>query len=144
VARTIANCAKREKVDLIVMGCRGLGEAEGLLLGSVSHKVVGMADYPVMTVRSPTWISSSAGFPLARPMPGSRSPSARASGTRKVSATLAAEVSLPLCRVYRERFGAVLRHNVDKILLRGGEARPAWGELRRVSLREVNRNQRGR
>jgi nucleotide-binding universal stress UspA family protein len=51
VARTIAGCAKREKADLIVMGCRGLGEAEGLLLGSVSHKVVSMADCPVMTVR---------------------------------------------------------------------------------------------
>ena len=51
VARTIAGWAKRDKVDLIVMGCRGLGEAEGLLLGSVSHKVVSMADCPVMTVR---------------------------------------------------------------------------------------------
>jgi len=51
VARTIAGFAKREKIDLIVMGCRGLGEAEGLLLGSVSHKVVSMAGCPVMTVR---------------------------------------------------------------------------------------------
>jgi nucleotide-binding universal stress UspA family protein len=51
VARTIAGFAKRGKVDLIVMGCRGLGEAEGLLLGSVSHKVVSMAACPVMTVR---------------------------------------------------------------------------------------------
>ena len=51
VARTIAGYAKREKVDLIVMGCRGLGEAEGMLLGSVSHKVVSIADCPVMTVR---------------------------------------------------------------------------------------------
>jgi nucleotide-binding universal stress UspA family protein len=51
VARTIAGVAKRQKADLIVMGCRGLGEAEGLLLGSVSHKVVCMADCPVMTVR---------------------------------------------------------------------------------------------
>lgn len=51
VARTITGVAKRQKADLIVMGCRGLGEAEGLLLGSVSHKVVSMADCPVMTVR---------------------------------------------------------------------------------------------
>jgi nucleotide-binding universal stress UspA family protein len=51
VARTITGYAKRQKADLIVMGCRGLGEAEGLLLGSVSHKVVSLADCPVMTVR---------------------------------------------------------------------------------------------
>jgi len=40
---------------------------------------------------------------------------------------LAEEVSLALCRFYRERFGIVLHHNVDKILLRGGEARAAFG-----------------
>ncbi len=51
VARTITGFAKRQKADLIVMGCRGLGEAEGMLLGSVSHKVVSLADCPVMTVR---------------------------------------------------------------------------------------------
>lgn len=51
VARTIVGYAKRQKADLIVMGCRGLGEAEGMLLGSVSHKVVSLADCPVMTVR---------------------------------------------------------------------------------------------
>lgn len=51
VARTIAGYAKRDKVDLIVMGSRGLGQAEGMLLGSVSHKVVSLADCAVMTVR---------------------------------------------------------------------------------------------
>ena len=51
VARTITGHAKRQKADLIVMGCRGLGETEGMLLGSVSHKVVSLADCPVMTVR---------------------------------------------------------------------------------------------
>lgn len=40
---------------------------------------------------------------------------------------LAEAVSLALCRFYRGRFGAVLHHNVDKILLRGGEARSAFG-----------------
>jgi len=40
---------------------------------------------------------------------------------------LAEEVSLALCRFYRERFGVVLHHNVDKILLRGGEAHAAFG-----------------
>jgi S-adenosylmethionine synthetase len=40
---------------------------------------------------------------------------------------LAEEFSLALCRFYRERFGLVLHHNVDKVLLRGGIAHPAYG-----------------
>lgn len=32
-----------------------------------------------------------------------------------------------LCRFYLERFGVILHHNVDKALLRGGAARPAFG-----------------
>jgi S-adenosylmethionine synthetase len=32
-----------------------------------------------------------------------------------------------LCRFYLERFGQILHHNVDKILLRAGAARPAFG-----------------
>lgn len=40
---------------------------------------------------------------------------------------LAEEVSLALSRFYVERFGFVLHHNVDKVLLRGGAARPAFG-----------------
>ena len=37
-------------VDLIVIGSRGLGSIEGFLLGSVSHKVSGIADCPVLLV----------------------------------------------------------------------------------------------
>ena len=51
VARTIVDVAKRQKADVIVMGSRGLGALEGFLLGSVSHKVVSLADCNVMTVR---------------------------------------------------------------------------------------------
>jgi S-adenosylmethionine synthetase len=40
---------------------------------------------------------------------------------------LAEEVSLALSRFYVERFGFVLHHNVDKVLLRGGAARAAFG-----------------
>lgn len=40
---------------------------------------------------------------------------------------VAEEVSLALSRYYRDRFGFVLHHNVDKVLLRGGSARPAFG-----------------
>ncbi len=51
VARTIVDVAKRQKADVIVMGSRGLSTVGGLLLGSVSHKVVSLADCNVMTVR---------------------------------------------------------------------------------------------
>jgi S-adenosylmethionine synthetase len=40
---------------------------------------------------------------------------------------LADQFSLTLSRFYRERFGFVLHHNVDKGLLWGGAARPAFG-----------------
>ncbi|MBL8898138.1 MAG: S-adenosylmethionine synthase, partial [Planctomycetes bacterium] len=40
---------------------------------------------------------------------------------------LAEELSLSLSRFYLQRFGYVLHHNVDKVLLRGGSARAAFG-----------------
>jgi S-adenosylmethionine synthetase len=40
---------------------------------------------------------------------------------------LAESVSVALSRFYLERFGAILHHNVDKALLWGGVARPAFG-----------------
>lgn len=40
---------------------------------------------------------------------------------------LAEELSRALSRFYLERFGRVLHHNVDKVLLCGGVARPAFG-----------------
>jgi S-adenosylmethionine synthetase len=40
---------------------------------------------------------------------------------------LAEQISVSLCRYHIERFGLVLHHNVDKILLRGGSAQPAFG-----------------
>ena len=39
---------------------------------------------------------------------------------------LAEALSRNLCRAYRERFGQVLHHNVDKALLCGGRAAPAF------------------
>jgi S-adenosylmethionine synthetase len=35
--------------------------------------------------------------------------------------------SLALCRFYRDRFGTIFHHNVDKVLLVGGEAQPVFG-----------------
>jgi nucleotide-binding universal stress UspA family protein len=49
-ARTIVGFAKEHEADLIVIGSRGLGDVEGFLLGSVSHKVVGLAESPVLVV----------------------------------------------------------------------------------------------
>jgi len=40
---------------------------------------------------------------------------------------LAETLSRNLCREYRDRFGAVLHHNVDKALLCGGRAAPVFG-----------------
>lgn len=40
---------------------------------------------------------------------------------------LAEEISAWLCRYYTKRFGMILHHNVDKILLCGGSSRPAFG-----------------
>lgn len=50
-ARTIIKFAEDHDADLIVMGGRGHGDLEALLLGSVSHKVTSMAHCPVMIVR---------------------------------------------------------------------------------------------
>jgi len=47
-ARTIIAFAKKRKVNLIVLGSRGVGDVEGYLLGSVSHKVTSLAGCPVM------------------------------------------------------------------------------------------------
>ena len=37
------------------------------------------------------------------------------------------QVSLALCRAYRERFGAILHHNCDKGLLVAGRVERCWG-----------------
>jgi nucleotide-binding universal stress UspA family protein len=47
-ARTIVGYSRDRNVDLIVLGSRGLGDLEGFLLGSVSHKVTSLAECPVM------------------------------------------------------------------------------------------------
>ena len=50
-AEAILNVAQIREADLIVMGTRGLGSLRGLLLGSVSNKVVQHAPCPVLLVR---------------------------------------------------------------------------------------------
>ncbi len=51
VARSIVDFAKEVKADCIVMGSRGLGDIDSMLLGSVSHKVSSLASCTVVVVR---------------------------------------------------------------------------------------------
>lgn len=51
VAETILAVAKKEKTDLIVLGSHGRGAVKGILLGSVSSKVIAQGDIPVTIVR---------------------------------------------------------------------------------------------
>jgi len=50
VARSIVHFAEEHECDLIVIGKRGLGSVEQYFLGSVSHKVSGLAACPVLVV----------------------------------------------------------------------------------------------
>jgi len=50
-ARLILEHADKEGANLIVMGCRGLSDLKGLLMGSVSHKVSHLATCTCVTVR---------------------------------------------------------------------------------------------
>ncbi len=50
-AKDIVETARARGSDLIVMGSRGLSDIAGLLLGSVTHKVMQLAHTPVLVVR---------------------------------------------------------------------------------------------
>jgi nucleotide-binding universal stress UspA family protein len=50
-ARKIVEFAETAGIDLIVMGTRGRGEIEGLILGSVSHRVSSSAKCSCLLVR---------------------------------------------------------------------------------------------
>ena len=54
VAEAIEQVALEHGIDLIVMGSRGLSDAQGFLLGSVTHKVMQMVDIPVLVTRAKT------------------------------------------------------------------------------------------
>jgi universal stress protein A len=49
----IADYAKQENIDLIIMGTHGRGMVGHLLIGSVAERVVRIAPCPVLTLRSP-------------------------------------------------------------------------------------------
>lgn len=48
---TIIEYANKEKIDLVVIGSRGLNYLQEMVLGSVSHKVVKRVDCPVLVVK---------------------------------------------------------------------------------------------
>jgi nucleotide-binding universal stress UspA family protein len=50
-AREIVEDAKSRDASVIIMGSRGHGDLAGLLLGSTAHKVIHLADRPVLVVR---------------------------------------------------------------------------------------------
>ena len=50
-ASEIVTEAKERGADVIVMGSRGRSDLAGLVLGSTAHKVIHLADRPVMVVR---------------------------------------------------------------------------------------------
>jgi nucleotide-binding universal stress UspA family protein len=50
-AADIVQDAREHDIDIIVMGSRGLTDLAGLVLGSTAHKVIHLADRPVLVVR---------------------------------------------------------------------------------------------
>ena len=56
VAKNIVETAAELRSDLIVMGSRGLSDVQGILLGSVTHKVMQLAPIAVLIARGPIHI----------------------------------------------------------------------------------------
>ena len=50
-AKKIVEFAEKEKFDIIVIGAKGYGMIEGLVVGSVSNSVVNTATIPVLIVK---------------------------------------------------------------------------------------------
>lgn len=64
VAKNIVDTAAELRSDLIVMGSRGLSDVQGLLLGSVTHKVIQLAPVTVLVARGPLPVEVKAPEPV--------------------------------------------------------------------------------
>jgi nucleotide-binding universal stress UspA family protein len=51
IAPAIVDFAREHDCSLIIMGARGLGTVSGLLLGSVTQRVIHLTDLPVVVVK---------------------------------------------------------------------------------------------
>jgi nucleotide-binding universal stress UspA family protein len=51
-AEKIVSVARTENCEMIIMGCRGRSDLQGLLLGSVTHRVLHSAPCPVLVIRN--------------------------------------------------------------------------------------------
>jgi nucleotide-binding universal stress UspA family protein len=65
-APMIAEIAKDEGAHLIVVGTRGLGPISGLLLGSVTHRLVQISPCPVLVVPTTSAQTRRPGWPAGR------------------------------------------------------------------------------
>lgn len=50
-AEVISRYAREKAIELIVLGTRGLGSVSGMLLGSVTTKIISATDSPVLLVK---------------------------------------------------------------------------------------------
>ncbi|WP_319760872.1 universal stress protein [Maridesulfovibrio sp.] len=50
-AKSIKSVAETEHCDLIIMGSKGKSDLEGLVVGSVTHKVLHTVDCPVLVIK---------------------------------------------------------------------------------------------
>jgi nucleotide-binding universal stress UspA family protein len=71
VAKNIVETAAELNSDLIVMGSRGLSDVQGILLGSVTHKVMQLTPIAVLVARGPIPVKAKAAQPVlfAQPVP---------------------------------------------------------------------------
>jgi nucleotide-binding universal stress UspA family protein len=51
-AEAILRAADQHKADMIVLGARGLSDLKGLIMGSISHKVLNLTRLPCLIVRA--------------------------------------------------------------------------------------------
>ena len=66
-AEVIVSIAEEQKVDLIVMGARGLGPIKERLLGSVSHRILTLAHCATLIVNGPVKAMKQVLLPLQGP-----------------------------------------------------------------------------